>query len=142
MSDHVVICNKLKVLLRYYKELQELVRSLTIGEYLSQLLLRRAVERQLQLIVECGTDINNMILRSLGQGPAKDYFNSFVDLAENNVLDMEFALEIAPSTGLRNILVHEYTKIDDVIVYHSISDVLKYYGQYIQTIAGYLECEM
>lgn len=52
------------------------------------------------------------------------------------------ALEIAPSTGLQNILVHEYTKIDDSIVYNSITNVLAYYCQYLKKIATYLECEM
>jgi len=55
---------------------------------------------------------------------------------------LDFALTIAPSTGLRNILVHEYAKIDDTIVYHSIADTLKHYGRYVKEIAAYLDCEM
>ena len=67
-------------------------------------------------------------------------FNSFIDLAENNVLDMEFALKIAPSTGLRNILVHEYQKIDDEIVFKSIDNIFRYYLEYIEIISSYLRC--
>ena len=67
-------------------------------------------------------------------------FNSFIDLAENNVLDMEFALKIAPSTGLRNILVHEYQKIDDEIVFKSIDNIFRYYLVYIGIISSYLRC--
>ena len=87
-------------------------------------------------------DLNNMILKYLHKAPATDYFNSFLDLADSGVLDLDFALEIAPSTGLRDILVHEYTKIDDAIVYHSIENLLAQYGHYLQEINKYLDCEM
>lgn len=140
MHDNVVICKKLGVLMKYYKEFQQLTEKLSIDEYLQNIIKRRAIEREIQLIVECATDINNMILKKLGRGPSKDYFNSFIDLAENDIIDMSFALSIAPSTGLRNILVHEYQEIDNTIVYKSIQHVLDYYLQYIEKIAKYLGC--
>lgn len=138
--DNVLICKKLKTLLKYYRELQEYTSGLTQKAYLNQSLVRRAIERQIQLTVECGTDVNNMILKKLNQSPATDYYNSFIDLAELGVLDMNFAMNIAPSTGLRNILIHEYTEIDDVIVYNSIEKILHNYGQYLKIICDYLKC--
>ena len=60
--------------------------------------------------------------------------------AENKVIDMDFALKIAPSTGLRNILVHEYQKIDDKIVYHSLNNIHQYYSQYIDVLSKYIGC--
>lgn len=142
MGDVMVICNRLRVLLDYYREFQESAQGLTLETYTSDRGQRRIIERLTQLIVECSTDINNMILKYLHKSPATDYFNSFLDLAENGVIDLDFALTIAPSTGLRNILVHEYAKIDDVIVFHSINNTLEQYGRYLQDIATYLECEM
>jgi uncharacterized protein YutE (UPF0331/DUF86 family) len=140
MLDNVVICKKLGILIGYYKELQQLTDGLTIDTYLKNIMLKRAVEREMQLIVESATDINNMILKKQGESPSRDYYNSFIDLAENKVIDMDFALEIAPSTGLRNILVHEYQKIDDIIVFKSINNVLNQYLKYIETISRYLGC--
>lgn len=140
MTNNFRICKKLKVLLTYYKELQELAQSLNIETYLNHLPTKRAIERQIQLIVECGTGINNMLLKSIGQAPASDYYNSFIGLAENHILDMDFALKIAPSTGLRNILVHEYSKIDDTIVYNYVDNIFKYYREYMGAIAEYLDC--
>ena len=140
MQDNLVICNKLDVLLKYYKELQKISSNQTLENYKSQLLVKRAVEREIQLLVECATDINNMVLKKLGKGPSKDYFNSFIDLSENNVVEADFALKIAPSTGLRNILVHEYKKINDDIVFASIKNILNYYLQYIEKLSRYLGC--
>ena len=140
MLDNIIVRKKLGTLAKYYMEFQELTVSLTIEEYMNKLYIRRAIEREIQLIVECATDINNMILKKLIMGPSKDYFNSFIDLAENGIITMDFALSIAPSTGLRNILVHEYQKIDDSIVFHSIQNVLNYYRHYIKAISDYLDC--
>jgi uncharacterized protein YutE (UPF0331/DUF86 family) len=138
--DNIIICKKLEVLLVYYKEFKRVAGNVSFEDYKEKIFVKRTIEREIQLIVECATDINNMILRKLEKGPSKDYFNSFIDLAENNVLDMEFALKIAPSTGLRNILVHEYQKIDDEIVFKSIDNIFRYYLEYIEIISSYLRC--
>ena len=121
MVDNIVICKKLKQLASYYQELEQIATGQTFDNYRKQIVTKRAVERDIQLIVECATDINNMILKQLSKGPAKDYFNSFIDLADNQVIEMDFALKLAPSTGLRNILVHEYEKIDDQIHYQCLN---------------------
>lgn len=66
--------------------------------------------------------------------PANDYFNSFIDLIELDILDHDFAYNIAPSTGLRNRLVHEYESINDKIVYESIDKVTVFYSKYVSVI--------
>jgi uncharacterized protein YutE (UPF0331/DUF86 family) len=139
MPDRDRICAKLKKLHSYYAELKSLA-SISQDEYMANSIYRRAVERTLQLIVECATDINNMLLKMQGNKGATDYFNSFIDIAEENIIPMEFALKIAPSTGLRNILVHEYEAIDDDIVYYSISTCLECYLEYMDLINRYLKC--
>ncbi len=139
MSDHDRICAKLDRLQGYYAELKAL-SSLSLEEYMSNSIYRRAVERTMQLVVECATDINNMLLKLHAKKGSTDYFNSFIDIAEQNIIPVEFALKIAPSTGLRNILVHEYEEINDEIVYHSISTCLECYLTYMNLINQYLKC--
>ncbi|MDD4802551.1 MAG: DUF86 domain-containing protein [Syntrophomonas sp.] len=138
MCDKDRICNKLGKLYSYYEELKNF-SAISLEEYKCNSVYRRAIERTMQLIVECATDINNMLLRMNGSKGASDYFNSFIDIAELNIIPVEFALEIAPSTGLRNILVHEYEEIDDAIVYRSIEMCLKHYLKYVALINKYLE---
>jgi len=139
MSDKDRICAKLDKLYAYYGELKNF-STISLEEYKCNSVYKRAIERTMQLIVECATDINNMLLKMNGQKGSSDYFNSFIDIAELNILPIEFALQIAPSTGLRNILVHEYEEIDDEIVYHSISMCLTYYLKYIDLVNKYLDC--
>ena len=102
-----------------------------------------AVERLIQLIVDLALDINNIILAYLQKPPASDYFNSFIDLAECGVLPESLAVKIAPSTGLRDRLVHEYETINDRIVFESISETIEQYIIYMKEInKKYIEQHM
>jgi len=136
--DKEIMQEKLSALQSYYRELTEL-QHITYEEYCSSNLYRRTVERLLQLIVETATDTNNMVLKMLGKETPTDYYSSFIKMAECNVFPMEFALEIAPSTGMRNIIVHEYQKIDDRLVHASIRETLQYYLRYLEYLDNFLE---
>ncbi len=50
-----------------------------------------------------------------------------------NIIDEELAIEVAPSTGERNILVHDYEAIDDRLIFESIPEVTEMYGKYLQS---------
>ncbi|HHW73878.1 MAG TPA: DUF86 domain-containing protein [Firmicutes bacterium] len=132
-----VLQGKLASLQTYYRELAEL-QQITFEDYLGNRLYKRTVERLLQLIVEAATDINNLVLKGAGKEAPLDYYSSFIELAAANVFPMKFALKIAPSTGLRNIIVHEYQAIDDRVVYASIRVTLKYYLEYMKYLEEYL----
>lgn len=140
MTSRELICAKLDTLVGYLQELKEYTQGLTLAVYKRDGLTRRAIERTIQVIVECATDINNMLIKAGGGKVPSDYFSSFIELAEMDIIPMDFALDIAPSTGLRNVLVHEYEKIDDTRVYHSIEKVFTHYVRYIRLIDAYVGC--
>ncbi len=53
----------------------------------------------------------------------------------NKLIKMEeFAKDIAPSTGIRNRLVHEYEKVDNRVVYQNLDKLIDYYLKYIKYI--------
>lgn len=135
--DKDIIQEKLSALQTYYRELKEL-QDLTYEEYCSNYLYKRTAERLLQLIVEAATDINNMVLKVTGKETPTDYFSSFIKVAECAIFPMDFALEIAPSTGMRNIIVHEYQEVDDRLIHAAIRDTLTYYLQYMEYMEEYL----
>ncbi len=135
--DKEIMQEKLSALQTYYRELNEL-QHITYEKYCSSYLYRRTVERLLQLIVETATDINNMVLKKISKEMPTDYYTSFIKMAEYNVLPMDFALEIAPSTGMRNIIVHEYQKLDDRLIHASIRKTLEYYLRYMECLEKYL----
>lgn len=133
MENAELINEKLIKLVSYIHELKE-IKPDNFKEYSKDVIRRYAIERLIQLIIDLALDINNIILSSMEKPPASDYFNSFIDLIELNIFDHEFANNIAPSTGLRNRLVHEYESIDDRIVYESIDKVIAFYSKYVSYI--------
>ena len=65
--------------------------------------------------------------------------DSFLKIGECRVIATELATELAKSAGLRNILAHQYLKIDYVILFNSIQKALIQYPLYIQKITAYLD---
>lgn len=128
-----VIINKLIKMEEYISELEK-YKPQTYDEYKKDQLKRYAVERLIQLIIDLALDINNILIKRVDKYPAKDYFSSFLELVDLEILPEEFAKDIAPSTGIRNRLVHEYENINDKVVYQNLDKLIKYYLDYIKYI--------
>lgn len=137
MSNLDITIEKLLRINQHIKELRELKPSSYL-EYVKDLKTKYAIERIMQLIVDLALDINNIILSYLGRPPSPDYFSSFIELSEYGVLEPKFAEDIAPSSGLRNRLVHEYEKINDKIIYESIDKFIEVYSIYLKEINQFI----
>jgi len=133
-----LVRRKLNKLIQYLKEISGII-DYTFQDYLDNYFIKRTTERLLQLIVEVATDINGHIAIDAGNRPPKNYFESFIILAELEVIDRELAKKLAPSAGMRNRLVHEYEEIDDKIVYENIPEAIEMYNKYITQVEAYLK---
>lgn len=96
-------------------------------------------ERLLQLIVEAASDINDHITVSMGKRPPEDYKASFRHAAEAKLILNDLADELEKSAGMRNILVHEYMRIDNRVVYDTIPLAIKHYTEYVRQINDFLK---
>lgn len=128
-----IIINKLIKMEKYISELEKF-KPKTFKEYKKDQLKRYAIERLIQLIIDLALDINNILIKKSDRYPAQDYYSSFLELIELEILSEEFAEDIAPSTGIRNRLVHDYEEIDNKIVYQNLDKLIKYYLDYIKDI--------
>jgi len=128
-----IIINKLIKMEKYISELEKFKPD-TFKEYKNDQLKRYAIERLIQLIIDLALDINNMMIKKSDRYPAQDYYSSFLELIDLEILSEEFAKDIAPSTGIRNRLVHEYEEVDDKVVYQNLDKLIKYYLSYIKHI--------
>jgi uncharacterized protein YutE (UPF0331/DUF86 family) len=129
MKQTDVIRRKLTNLAEYATELEPF-KSYTIEQYVSNYFIKRTGERLVQLIVENMVDINSLLIVEQNHVPPKDYYTSFTILSELNILPRDFAEELAPCTGMRNRIVHEYDKIEDQIVFDSIPKLLEMVVEY------------
>jgi len=100
-----------------------------------------ACERILEQIVGRAIDINQHIIvnkAKIDTSAPLAYKDTFIKLIELNVYPKEFGEKISKSAGLRNMLVHEYDKIDPQIVYSSVADTLSAYTKYCEYILKYI----
>lgn len=137
-TDIEVIREKLVLLGKYLEELSEL-KDLTFKEYTERNITKRGVERLLQLLVEVASDINSVILTDKGKTPPDSYYDSFVKAGDSGAISIKLSKEIAPTSGLRNRLVHEYGEYKDSIVFRNIKKMSRLYKQYLKEINIYLQ---
>lgn len=128
-----IIINKLIKMENYISELEKFKPD-TFKEYQNDQLKRYAIERLIQLIIDLALDINNILIKKADRYPAQDYYSSFLELIDLGILSEEFAKDIAPSTGIRNRLVHEYEEVDNKVVYQNLDKLIKYYLSYIKHV--------
>lgn len=130
MVNRDVLQRKLVKLKGYLRELETL-SGLPWESYQDNSHYRRAVERLIQLIVDMAVDINTHSVVDGGQQPPGNSYDSFLKGADVGLFPREFAEKIAPSTGQRNTIVHEYKSTGDRLVYHSIPEFLLMYTEYL-----------
>jgi uncharacterized protein YutE (UPF0331/DUF86 family) len=91
--------------------------------------LRDIVERNLEIAAQCCIDISHRIISIEGAQKPVDYQDAILRMGELGVLPPEFARHLAPLAGFRNILVHEYVRLDWDRVYrvlHNLEDLERF----------------
>ncbi len=76
------------------------------------MLKRRAVERCLYLAIQQVLDVGSHIVAAEGWGLPGSYREVIEKLGDHGVLPREFARQLAPMAGFRNILQHDYVELD------------------------------
>lgn len=99
------------------------------------------VERLLEQIITRAIDMNRHMIAELGEGTERTFKHeeTFLELANLDVIDEKLAKQTAPSAGLRNRLVHDYNDTDPRIIYNSIGEALEDYSHYCEAILQFIE---
>lgn len=101
-------------------------------------MLRHAVERILTQLVELAAGVNAHVgAARLGAGSVT-YKESFATAARAGALPLALAERLAPSAGLRNVLVHEYLEVDLDQVAAGVALARTDYRAYVRAIADFL----
>lgn len=135
--DPEIILARLTLITKYRDTLEEF-RNISIDEFLADFRQQLIVERLIQLMVQAAIDINDHILSKLQPGNSLTNFEAFIELGKYGILTQELARQLAPSSGLRNRLVHEYGNIDPNQVFGAINFALSQYPLYVDKINNYL----
>lgn len=136
MLDRERILARVDQLQIYLRELRSIVPP-TFAAY-QDIEKRRACERLLQLAIETATDVCGLLVTGLRLGLPAAERDAFEKLQIAGVLSPETTEILKRMRGFRNILVHEYTRIDDRIVYDVAASRLGEFDAFIAEVLSYL----
>lgn len=136
-----IVRRKLAIIIENLKTLEP-IKGMKPDEYLQDVYKRKATERLLQELIEAAIDINIHMIVETGHTVPDDYYESFIRAGELKIISLDLAQKLAPSAGLRNILVHEYDRLEHSIVLKAVNMAEELFPQYIKAINDYLSKEM
>jgi uncharacterized protein YutE (UPF0331/DUF86 family) len=83
-------------------------------------MLRAAVERWLQVAIEACIDVASHAIASEGWPPPSTGREAFLILAQHGRVPGELAQRLGLAVGLRNLLVHDYARIELTVLAHTV----------------------
>jgi len=137
-EEGIVLRERLRLLAEYVSDLREL-QGADPQTYSEDKLLRRAVERTLHLAIEACLDIGQHIIAREGFRLPEDNKDVFAVLGENGILPDTLLPELIAMARFRNLIVHDYARIDDQIVLDILRQRLGDFDAFAQAIVRYME---
>jgi len=123
---------------REYLDILDAVLKFDEKIFLSDPFIYSTAERNLQLVIEALIDIGNHIISDCGYPKPETYAEVFHVLRDKEVLQEDLFNEIDGMTSFRNLLVHDYLRIDRKQVYQllktRLSALKKLSGVYAELI--------
>ncbi len=132
-----VIAARLKLLAEYTNDLAEM-RDVTLEEYRDNKLIRRAIERTLQMAIEACLDVGHRLITTHGFRAPADSADVFVVLGEEGAISPDLASHLVKMARFRNLLVHEYSRLDDSLVYGIFTRQTTDFEAFVRGVVLYL----
>jgi uncharacterized protein YutE (UPF0331/DUF86 family) len=132
-----VVESRLKLLAEYRNDLRE-YEGVKLSDYRRDKKVQRFVERTLQLAIESCVDITSHIISAEGFREAKDNKDLFIILNEQGIVSSKLLPAMIDMCKFRNIIVHDYTRIDPEIVVKILRKNLKDFDSFSKEIGKYI----
>ena len=116
----------------------EPLKGKSIDEFREDPYLQDVVERNLEVAAQSCIDIANRIISLEDLQKPSDYYRAIEILGEAGILPAEFAQDLAPIAGFRNVLVHQYLEVDQEELFGKLHNLEQLY-QFSEYIKKYLE---
>nr|QNO46765.1 hypothetical protein DEIDBPHB_00014 [Methanosarcinales archaeon ANME-2c ERB4] len=107
-----------------------------MGELIGNRVLRKALYKEFQELTEALGDLSAMMTKEEGILVKDDYTNleGLKPLLEPDVI-----ANLKRANGLRNVLVHEYNGIDDLLAFESMWEVLPSFRVFSSMVREWLK---
>jgi len=117
------IKDKINEIDKYLNELEQIMPT-DLQEYLNDLRGKAACERYFEKIIESVIDLSFLIIKDKNLIMPESDDQLFSILEKENIITSELYKRLKNAKGIRNIIAHEYGKVDDVIVFHAVTEEL------------------
>ncbi|GAQ24125.1 type VII toxin-antitoxin system HepT family RNase toxin [Tepidanaerobacter syntrophicus] len=118
MVEKETIVRRLAFLEEYCRDLDEARQTITFDTFTRDKIVRRYIERTLHMAVEACLDIANHIISYEGYREPLDNKDIFQVLFEQEIIDEKLKESLKKMAQFRNVIVHDYVRIQPEIVYN------------------------
>lgn len=125
--------------LKQYVSVLEDLKSVSAQELESDLIKRGAIERYLQLVIEACIDIAELIISDQRLPTPTVSKEAILILGKENIIDKNFAESFSQAVGFRNILIHDYIKIDYQKLHSYLQNNLSDFHKFTKEILEFLK---
>lgn len=139
MLDKERILGKIDELDNYLNELKQIVPKSFAGYQTIE--KKRSCERLLHLCIECVIDICKLFVSGLRLGLPSEENDLFDKIQKRGITSETMSSTLKEMRGFRNVLVHEYTAVDDKIVFRALKTKLKDFQIFKKEILKFLKYE-
>ena len=140
MIDKILIEKKLRNIELLLKELKS-VKIDSFEEFKENVIVKRFIERNLELAIEQMVDICKHFISGLDLEEPETYADCFDIISKGGVIAKKSTSIFKSMVRFRNILIHAYNGIDDSITYGIFNKHLEDFRKFINQIKDYLKKE-
>lgn len=140
MVDKTLVLRKLTELDEYGSQIAEYA-GVTIRQYKEDWKVQRIIERTLQMMIETCLDIGGHIIADEGFRTPDSYADMFRILYENDILDSSLLSAMENMAKFRNVIVHQYERVDPEIVISILTKHLSDFEHYRDSVVAYLKSD-
>jgi len=133
------IKEKINEIEHYLEELSDIVPE-DFQEYAKDKKAKAACERYFEKIIEAAVDLAFLVIKENGLKSPEEDKEAFDIIAKGKIISETLATRLKDAKGMRNIIAHEYGKIDDKIVFEAITEELERdVKEFIKKVRGCLK---
>jgi len=140
LIDKDILLSKAHRVNRHVRRLKEKTPP-TVHEFLSALDLQDIVLFNLQMAIQNCIDMASHVISDEGLGMPGSTNEMFYMLQENGYISQELAEKMVAAVGFRNLVVHEYAKIDLEEVYRISQDHIDDLLDYLRALLKHIGLE-
>jgi uncharacterized protein YutE (UPF0331/DUF86 family) len=123
MVNKAVLATRLERLREYF-DILESVQRYEVERFVEDPFIHGTAERNLHLAIECLLGIGNHVISDRGFQKPESYADIFRILAQRGVIPGPLYEELAGMAAFRNVLVHDYLRLDREKVFYILREKL------------------